>query len=260
MAYRTLVPSSPLSDFVALLWLYDGYARPHPKERLLPTGTVELVIDLREGTRGGGGAVVCGAYSEFFEIGTAAEMSVIGVHFRPGGAFPFFAPPVGELHNLHVPLEDLWGPGAVDLRERLLAARTPALRLRILERELLIRAIRPLVRHRAVAGALRWFEGPHARTVAEVSRDTGLSHRRFIELFKAEVGLTPKLFCRVRRFQEVVRIAHARSEIDWARTALACGYFDQAHFIHDFRAFAGLTPSAYLARRTEHMNHVPLEA
>ena len=259
MLYHTLVPPPPLSDFVALLWLYDGYVLPHPKERLLPMGTVELVIDLREGSRGSG-AVVCGAHSEFFEIETAAETSVIGVHFRPGGAFPFFAPPVGELHNLHVALEDLWGASAADLRERLLAVRTPERRMRILADELSKRAVRPLSRHRAVAAALRWFEGPGARTVAEVSREIGLSQRRFIELFKAEVGLTPKLFCRVRRFQEVVRIAHARSEIDWARTAVACGYFDQAHFNHDFRAFAGLTPSAYLARRTAHMNHVPVDA
>src|SRR5262245_7171154 len=98
---RAIVPPPPLSDFVALLWLYEGYAPPHTKERLLPSGTVELVIDLSEDTSGEG-ALVCGAHSRFFEIDTSAETNVIGVHFKPGGAFPFFDPPAGELHNQHV--------------------------------------------------------------------------------------------------------------------------------------------------------------
>lgn len=80
MVHRAVVPPPPLSDFVALLWLYDGYAPPHSRERLLPTGTIELVIDLREASRGG--TVVCGAHSEFFEIDTASEAAVMGVHFK----------------------------------------------------------------------------------------------------------------------------------------------------------------------------------
>lgn len=259
MLRRAVVPPPPLSEFVALLWLYEGYAPPHPRERLLPTGTVELVIDLHEETRGGG-AVICGAHSESFELETASEASVIGVHFRPGGAFPFLAPPLGELHNLHVGLEDLWGARAGDLRERLLAARTPDLRFGILQEYLLERAVRPLARHPAVAFALRELESPQARTVAEVSSKIGLSQRRFIELFRREVGLTPKLFSRVRRFQEVVRRVHVQPRVDWASVALTCGYFDQAHFIHDFKTFSGLTPSTYLALCTEHMNHVPLRS
>ena len=259
MRHRFYAPAPPLSDFVALLWSYEANVLPHPKERLLPTGTVELVIDLRPDTLGGG-AVVCGAHSEFFEIDTAVETSVIGVHFRPGGAFPFFSPPAGEMHNLHVGLDDLWGAEAARLRERLLAATTADARFRILESALLARCVRPLQRHRAVAGALHAFAGPSAPTVADACAHSGLSQRRFIELFKGEVGLTPKLFCRVRRFQEIVRIAHSSADVDWSRTALACGYYDQAHFIHDFRAFSGLTPTEYLASRTAHMNHVPVEA
>ena len=79
-----------------------------------------------------------------------------------------------------------------------------------------------------------------------------------LQLFTEEVGLTPKLFCRVRRFQEVLRLVAGPARVEWANVALACGYYDQAHFIHDFRAFCGLSPTAYLARRTEHLNHVPL--
>jgi AraC-like DNA-binding protein len=116
-----------------------------------------------------------------------------------------------------------------------------------------------LERHPAVAFALHEFYGvPHTRTISEVTGQIGLSAKRFIQVFDAEVGLTPKLFCRVRRFQKVLRLVGAGRPVEWAGVAADCGYFDQAHFIRDFRAFSGLNPSTYLAHRTEHLNHVPM--
>jgi AraC-like DNA-binding protein len=95
----------------------------------------------------------------------------------------------------------------------------------------------------------------HARSVAEVTECVGLSARRFIELFRNQVGLAPKVFCRIRRFQKVLRTVEKQGDVDWTAVALSCGYFDQAHFIHDFRAFSGINPSTYLRQRTSR-NHV----
>lgn len=265
------IPAPPLSEFVELLWLYEGYQQPHAKERLLPDGSMELVINLNEDLtrvydphdtqefRTLRGPVMVGAHSEFFVIDTAEQHSVAGVHFKPGGAFPFLDVPAGELHNTLVSLEDLWGSMAGQLRERLLEAATPAGKLRVLEQALLARAADRLARHPAVAFALREFRGaPHTHTIAEVTGQIGLSAKRFIEVFSGEVGLTPKLFCRVRRFQRVLRRIGAGRPVEWAAVAADCGYFDQAHFIHDFRAFSGINPSTYIAHCTEHLNHVPL--
>jgi len=255
--YARRVPRAPLSDFVDLLWLFDGYAPVHAQERLLPTGTVELVLDMRSGPPGFR-AVVAGPHSESSILDTSRAASVLGVHFKPGGAFPFLGVPAGELHNLEVPLDVLWGSGADELRERALSARSTEARFRVLEESLLARA-RTLARHAAVAFALRELgEVPNARTVAAVAGAVGLSQRRFIDRFRDEVGLTPKLFSRVRRFQEVIRLVHPVRTVDWTDVALSCGYFDQAHFIHDFRAFSGMSPTEYFARKGDHENHVPL--
>jgi methylphosphotriester-DNA--protein-cysteine methyltransferase len=127
----------------------------------------------------------------------------------------------------------------------------------VLERALLRRAP-DLARHPAVAYALREFRPGRSRSVTEVTEQIGITPKRFIQLFQREVGLTPKLFCRVRRFQKVLHSIGMDGRIEWADVALGCGYFDQAHFNHDFRAFSGLNPSTYLAHRTEHLNHVPL--
>jgi len=269
--YRSYIPRPPLSHFVEVLWHYNGYQQPHDKERLLPDGSMELVINLREDQvrmydrRNIGrclsypGSIVIGAQSEFFVIDTTEQAAVIGVHFKPGGAFPFFSLPAGELQNEHVALETLWGRDAANLRERLLAAATPDNKFRVLEHYLWRRVTKPLERHPAVGFALREFQQmTGGRSVADVTGQIGLSSRRFIQVFTDEVGLTPKLYCRVRRFQETLRHIGIGQRVDWASVALECGYFDQAHFYHDFRAFSGLSPSAYAAHRTEHLNHVPI--
>ena len=86
----------------------------------------------------------------------------------------------------------------------------------------------------------------------------GISHKHFIAQFRAVVGLTPKRFCRIRRFQQVLAEVEARQAVKWADLACACGYYDQAHFVHDFQGFSGLNPSAYLTQRGEYLNFVPM--
>jgi AraC-like DNA-binding protein len=268
---RHCIPQPPLSNFVELLWLYEGYSQPHDKERVLPDGAMALVMNLKDdvarvydrrepskfqSTRG---ALLVGVQSEYFVLDTAEQRSVIGVHFKPGGAFPFFKMPAGEFHNQHLSLDLLWGNGADELRERLLEAATPECKFRILEESLLAHARKPLLRHPAVDFAIQEFgDLRRAPSIAQVTEQIGLSSRRFIDVFNDQVGLTPKLYCRVQRFQNVLRCIGMRGNLDWADLALSRGYFDQAHFIHDFRAFSGLSPTAYAALRTEHLNHVPI--
>ena len=264
-------PSPPLSEFVDVFWICESYQVAHEKERLMPDGSVELVVNLREDcirnydARDPGcfstipGCVLSGPRSEYFVIDTEGESNTVGVHFKPGGAFPFFKVPANELHNQSIALESLWGAASSRLRERLLAAPTPEAKFRQLEICLLEQLAKPMERHPAVAFALEQFFGHSpAPKVSRVLEQVGFSQRHFIQLFGQEVGLTPKMLCRVNRFQKVIRRAHTVGEVDWAEVALSCGYYDQSHFIHDFQAFSGITPSQYLRQRTEHVNHVPL--
>jgi AraC-like DNA-binding protein len=95
-------------------------------------------------------------------------------------------------------------------------------------------------------------------TIAAVSEQVGLSAKRFIQVFRNETGFTPKVFCRIRRFQQALDRMEGRKSVEWSGVAQGAGYFDQAHFIHDFRAFSGINPSTYLIHQTPHRNHVPL--
>jgi AraC-like DNA-binding protein len=250
MIFRIRVPAPPLNDLVEMLWFAEGYVAPHKQERLLPIGTMELVIPLSDEA-----PVLSGAHSQFFVIDTPNE-PVLGAHFRPGGAFAVLGVPASELRNMHVSLDDLWGSSfAGSLRERIFAAASTEARFDILEQALTSRIAAR--RTPAIGFAVEEIERRLPRVETLVAR-AGISHRRFIQTFADEVGLTPKVYSRVQRFQRVLRCVAMREDVDWADVALACGYFDQSHLIHEFRVLSGLSPSVYLQRRTPHTNHVPL--
>ncbi len=265
-------PGPPLDAFVNSIHYFEAPPRRHARERVMPDGCPMLIVNLSEDrTRiydrrnpGDGetinGCVLVGPQTEYNIIDTAGQVKIAGVHFKPGGAYPFLAPPADELQGAQLPLDVLWGRFASQLRERMLESKTPAECLLVLEQALAARARRPLSRHRAVEFALLEFRRePHNQTIGEVTDKTGLSPRRFIEVFRQEVGMTPKLFCRLHRFQKALRRYAAGKRVEWTEVALDAGYFDQAHFIHDFRAFSGINPSAYAAARTEFPNHVRLD-
>jgi AraC-like DNA-binding protein len=195
-----------------------------------------------------------------FLIDPLQHASIIGVHFRPGRAVPVLGVPASELADMHVGLDLLWGRAATELRQRLCESGTPAKRFAVLEEVLLGRLRQRSSRHGAIPIALDAFEQVHATVkVCEVAQRVGLSQRRFIQLFSAEVGMTPKMYDRIRRFQRVRELMRNTTEPNWAGLAVACGFFDQSHLIRDFAEFSGLSPTNYLVQRSNHvlLNHVP---
>jgi AraC-like DNA-binding protein len=265
MLVRAHVPCMPLGAYVEDFWLYEGYAGDHLRECILPSGTVEMVFNLQEDElriydpsdidrcRRLSGALVSGPYAGSFISDTAEEANIMGVHFKPGGVAHVLGMPTDELANAHVDLEALWGPGAARLRQQLCDLREPDERFHLLENVLLKRmADRPSASHGAVRMGLDVLARTHGRTrVRDIAKAVDLGQRRFSELFAREVGLTPKLFGRVQRFQHAISLLRPATEVEWAQFAIACGYFDQSHLIHEFVEFSGLTPSAYLLRQTQ---------
>lgn len=243
----------------------------------MPTGEASIIFNLRDDPirmydwrdlnrfETFGQAVLAGPRSEPFVIDTLQQERVFGIQFRAGGSFPFFSMPSSEVENRDVSLECVWSAAATAMRERLLEAKSIPGMFAIAEDVLTQQMVRPLELHPAVAFAARRFSThPHATTVASVLNSIGLSHRRFSQLFHDQTGLTPKAFCRVRRFQRVLNSIHAARGMEWTQIALDCGYYDQAHFIHDFQSFSGFTPTDYMEsffrhdNANGHINHVPL--
>ncbi len=253
----TLAPAAPLAPFVASLGWYAADL-PDGRDRTVPTGTVQLVVNLDRDelswydggvrhTRGGAG--FCPPLARPLEIDTAQQRRAICVVFRPGGAYPFVGP-VDALDEPVVDLADLWG--RTDLRDRLCAAPTPHAALHLLQTQLARRVARAPDRGIAAAAAAL-HRGLDVRAVSDgLGTTTGNLRRRFA----ARVGLAPKRFARVRRLQRLLDAVGPDG--DWARAATEVGYFDQAHMVNDFRALTGLTPTAYRPRSAAERNHVSL--
>jgi AraC-like DNA-binding protein len=255
--YLAHQPSSPLREHVEHIWTLSD-APGHARERIVPSGTIELVINVHEDAfrifnpfagreRTFRGTIVSGCYSRAFEIDTRAHAHIVGVHFKPGGAARLLGVPPGTLANEHVGLDDLWGRSALELRERLCAAHGSRHRVDLLEQMLTAR-LAGRARHRpSVAVAVAELDRPGVE-VGEVARLVGLSRRRFIEIFTEDVGMTPKRYSVVRRFQRALALAQRRP-MSWSRIALECGYYDQAHLCRDWSELTGVSPTDFVALR-----------
>jgi len=257
-AFRVYRPSRALAPFVGCFWSCDRYVVSHTSERVLPTGTADVIFrgDDCRALRGG----LTGPRSRYLTVSTERPFSAVGIHFKPGGVYPFFGGATVDLADASAPLVDLWGSAADELSERLACGEAPEDRFRALEQMLLARLPGGFVPRQPIRRALDLIHRSGGRmSVGAVVQRIGISRRRFVDAFRSEVGLSPKVFCRLRRFSAVLDSVASLKDADWADVAQAAGYWDQAHFNHEFREFCGLTPSEYLARRIA-PTHVPSTA
>jgi AraC-like DNA-binding protein len=163
-----------------------------------------------------------------------------------------------ELAERHTPLDDLWGAEARHVHERLSEASGPGERLALLESILLARLPRVRGMHPAVAETIGRMHTFHS--IEAAVGQSGLSHRHFVALFRRAVGLAPKRYARVLRFQSALRAARSGAGAGWVAIANETGYSDQAHFNRDFVEFTGVTPTQYRQLAPAETNHVPLAA
>ena len=252
----TVRPAAPLRSIVECIWHHEGTAAARGRERVLPNGRFQIVLNLAAAT-----GAICGLRSQHVVVDTAQTSWVMGVVFRPGGALGCLQTSAVEFYDSSVPLDGVWGAQANRLLEQLCEAASAEQRLRILERTVTARirgvAEKQRAIHPAVGHALRAFHNsPRVTTVAQVSQETGWSRRWFSHSFREQVGMTPKSYCRLIRFQKVIQQIAADRRVDWTEVALACGYCDQAHLVHEFRAFSGLTPERFVRAERPFPNHV----
>ncbi|MEU4161074.1 helix-turn-helix domain-containing protein [Actinoplanes sp. NPDC026670] len=269
MEYVSRVPRPPLDGLIDDLYYLEG-APPYARLMLPPPGVL-LIVNLGAPFRVRGGAdtgmaefadgCVVTMPTRVWEFGYPAWTRSVGVHFKPWGLAPFLPMPAAELSDRPVTVEQIWGrPATEALRDRLATAPGPREMLTLLEAELIRRLCETpglgLVRH--LSSVIAATGG--AVAIGDLSVAAGVSSTHLAQRFKELVGVTPKRLARTHRFATTVLALDPSRPIDWGDVAGAAGYFDQAHFGHEFRAFTGLTPTRYLEVRRrflrEHPGHV----
>lgn len=256
MSHMVYQPAFPLRQYVDFIWRTEnsGLVRPS-RQSIYPDGAMALVVHLKKPTatyfidanaHSIRVPLLAGPYSRSFQIDPSQPTSVIGVHFRPGAARLFYRVAAHELHNVDIALGELDPAEADHLLNEICSAAGEQAQLHVMEEYLNRKLAQAPAIHPAVSYAIEQLSGSGGVcSVRRIQVDTGLSHTRFIQVFREHVGLTPKLFCRVRRFHGLIDRVQKGLRVNWAELAVDCGYFDQAHLIRDFRAFAGITPLAY---------------
>lgn len=258
-----------LRPFVRMLWYSEEAATRSGRERLLPGGDMHLVFRLcdepirvfqhLDDTQGTtlGYAVVGGVRDAFYiKDLLATPVRSVGAMLLPSASLSLFDAPAGELSGRHTRLDDLWND-ASNARTRLLEANTPDAKLDLFEALLAARLPRVRGIHPAVALALERLQ-TGIEPVGDIVAESGYSHRRLSSLFGDAVGLTPKRYSRVRRFQHAVRALATQPAMPLVDIAAAHGYADQAHFTRDFLNYAGVTPGQYRTLSPHEAMHVPI--
>jgi AraC-like DNA-binding protein len=174
----------------------------------------------------------------------------VQVNFTPLGAYQFLGRPMHELSNRVIELEDIVGARAASVFvEALHDATSWDARFAIIDAAIAGRLAQSAPPSDAVAWAWSQIQVSRGRaSIAALTSELGWSRKHMIARFREEVGLPPKTLARIVRFQHAVRLLE-RDQARWSEVAVRAGYYDQPHFIRDFRAFAGSTPGAFVARR-----------
>lgn len=263
-------PHGSLAGVVHALWYICRPRAESRCERVLPTGRAQIVINLAHDRCTGwtpdgissfaqAATLAVGLHTHAMLIDTRDTEEMIGAVFAPTGLARVSRNAAHSFSGQEIDLTAVLGPAVSALRDRLREEPTPARKLATLETFLIARLGPGRDVHPAVSLALDLLHtAPHARSIASLSRSTGLSDRRLRDLFREEVGVPPKLYARILRFGRAVAQIHRGEDLAWAELALDCGYCDQSHFANDFHAFSGISPTTYTRARRPWANHIAL--
>ncbi len=268
----TRLPTAELRPLIQILWASTpdepSESNGPDFERMLPTGSTHLVfrlsggpiriLDRHQGHHAlQGHAMIGGVRAQPYYKHLRTSGDTVGVLLHPGACRALLGSTTSALAGGHHLLEDLWGPSANHLCEQLQSLVDPHQRLDLLEHHLIARFRRSAALLRPdVAHALTVLE--RGRSIRSVAESVNLSHRHFISLFREEVGMSPKLHLRLRRFQGVLEKLYQSPSESLAEIAFDCGYSDQAHMTREFREFAEMSPGDYRRRPIVSSHHVPM--
>lgn len=270
-------PGPPLDAHVETMTYFAGFDPPHAREKLLPDGAIELIVDLGERPKKLYASELGPAATDFrrawisgmqrrpIVIEAQPDASLFVIRFRPGGAYAFLGHDAESLTDAVFGLDAVLG--ASSLRDRVLEGADPAEKFAGAEAFLLERGGDRL----GVHPAIRYLTANLGRgRVRDLIETTGFTERHVLGLFRRHVGIGPKQFARIERFRRLLRGLNGAPDMelrgrplppqDWARLALEHGYADQPHLNHEFRAMAGMTPGAYLAAYRGLENYLPIMA
>jgi AraC-like DNA-binding protein len=247
-------PSPLLSPYIKRYWAIENTLERGQTcvQRVLPTGFCELMLYFTPRPQIVGSdrsltdnAALYGHLGEYYDIEYHGALDVFSIVFQPQGLMQFFRFPLNEIYNINVPLEHFTGQVGRDLEEQMGSVASFEARVRIAENYFIIALQKQYEEH--AFRRLRYVIETLIRRRGEVSVEdmasvACLSRRQFERIFAERIGSTPKQYLKTIRFQRALYEKQLNSALTMTELAIDCGYYDQAHFIADFKSICGQTP------------------
>ncbi len=269
MVHEVFFPGFPLNQFIQSFLYYKGYSPDHSIDRFLPDGNVNVVIDLTERPKfiydndtlkeiqACRRVWFSGMRNSFITIPSGKDSEMFIINFHKGMAYPFVEMPMDQMTDVVVDGQLVMTDEILTIRDKLLESHSPSEMFSKAQWHLNAVYRNRLARNPCVEFAIQSIlDQPNHLSMSALASKVGYSQKHFIKLFKEQVGVTPKSFLRIIRFQSSVSQIEKTGAMNWSAVAHDCGYYDQAHFISDFKQFSGFTPLQYMAAQGEFTNYV----
>lgn len=267
-SFDIIKPCSLLEPFIKYYWILDYESRVVEPIRVIPYGCVQFTFYLGERINSLGSnndssykdqAVVTGQISSFFDVFPQGKIRLITIVFKPFGAKPFFDFPIFEIQNNIIPIKDINNKEWLDLENRLgdcvdnksIVSCLENNLLKKLEKNTLFNSYSSINNERIMLAINRIDDSKGTINIKDLSSLACLSDKQFNRIFADYVGMNPKNFLRIIRYQSVLLKLQnsnikATKAVDFLDLVYDCGYYDQSHLINNFKEFTGYTPKEYI--------------
>lgn len=256
MIYQTFEPNNDLATHVNCYWTLENPREESPeKQIIIPDGCIEMIFhygDLyRQYAENGSSLIqprcfVIGQLTRPLEIQPTGETGIFSVRFHPNGFLPFATIPIQEMENTAVSLEKLFGKDGQKIEQEIVNANSTSKRIEFVEDFLLNRLTNKETVDRLVKSIVETILSVNGQlSIDELSKHTNINRRQLERKFLSAIGLSPKQLSKTIRLQATLKMLQNKKVTSLTALAYEGEYYDQAHFIKDFKEFTGLTPKEF---------------
>lgn len=273
MIFETHTLEEPLANYIESIFYYKGFKPDHSIERVVPTGHLFIIVELdgferntfdNESLKPNGtytNVWVSGMHKNYLSISAHQDSEMLVIQFKPNGAYPFLKIPVNQLNNKVVSAQDIFGNTILKLRNQILKTKSGSGKFKIVESWLLKQFDEKMSAPKEITSVLEQILSKPIIDNQEIIASYSISQKHLIHQFKKYFGLTPKVFHRIVRFNEILKQIQNKNQLKWTDITYEFGYSDQSHFIKEFKEFSGFNPQEYIKAdfHKEQPNFFPLD-
>ncbi len=273
MIFTPYQAAEPIAPYIEAIFHYKDFVPDHSIERVVPTGHVFIIFELdgierhtfdNETLRPNANytrAWICGMHRNYFSISAHENSEMFVIQFKPHGSYPFLHVAADMLNELIVPAHEVIDDSLYTLRDAMRQTDDTAEKFSAAEHWLLSRFDPEKLPPVELLDFIQHLQEEPVDSLNALIDAYPASQKSLIDQFKKFVGLTPKYYQRILRFNDLLKRIQNKDQISWTEIANECGYFDQSHFIKEFRHFSGFNPKEYIGKdyNKDEPNFFPLD-